>query len=100
MKGNEHLDITQPKYNGSSDLGYHPVLCINNVKEEDEDVYKIKVRNGIGDDVCCAEELIIQKGTERFTSYHMISSFCNHDIRNWNLHDLKPDLYEMDFQVF
>lgn len=62
MKGNEHIDITQPKYNGSLDVGYHPVLCINNVKEEDEDVYTIKVRNGIGNDACCAERLIIMKG--------------------------------------
>lgn len=82
MKGNKHIDITQPKYNGSSDVGYRPVLCMNNVRKEDEGVYKIKVRNGIGDDACCAEELIIMKGKKRFTySVYGLKLMCNWYLR-------------------
>lgn len=45
MKGNEIIDIAKSKYNGSSAVGNSPVLCINNVSKEDEDVYTINVRN-------------------------------------------------------
>lgn len=34
-KGEECIDITQPKYDGSSVGGDSPVLCINNTKEEE-----------------------------------------------------------------
>lgn len=45
MKGDEIIDIAKSKYNGSSVVGNSPVLCINNVSKEDEDVYTIYVRN-------------------------------------------------------
>lgn len=45
MKRDEIIDITKSKYNGSSVVGTCPVLCINNVSKEDEDVYTIYVRN-------------------------------------------------------
>lgn len=42
------IDINMPKYEGSSDVGNSPVLCINNVNEKDEDVYRIDVINEWG----------------------------------------------------
>lgn len=47
-KGNEIIDIHQPKYKGSSDISDYPVLIINNVAKEDEDVYSIEVKNDFG----------------------------------------------------
>lgn len=47
-KGKETIDTDSPKYKGSSTGGCHPVLCINNVNEEDEDVYTIHVSNKWG----------------------------------------------------
>lgn len=47
-KGNEIIDIQQPKYVGSSDIGDYPVLIINYVTKEDEDVYSIEVENDFG----------------------------------------------------
>lgn len=52
MKGEEPIDISQPKYIGSLDIGDRPVLQINNVKKEDKDVYSIKVNNEIGEETC------------------------------------------------
>lgn len=45
IKGDEIIDITMSKYNGSSVVGNSPVLCINNVSKEDEDEYKIYAHN-------------------------------------------------------
>lgn len=47
-KGMTIIDIKMPKYEGSSDVGSNPVLCINNVNEKDEDVYQIDVNNEWG----------------------------------------------------
>lgn len=69
-KGKELIDITLPKYAGSSDVGDRPVLCINNVKEEDGDVYTIEVQNALGKGTCNEELFVIggkirhQGGTE------------------------------------
>lgn len=70
-KGKELIDITLPKYAGSSDVGDRPVLCINNVKKEDGDVYTIEVQNALGKGTCNEELFVIggkirhQGGTEK-----------------------------------
>lgn len=48
-KGEKTIDINSRKFEGSSTVGCHPVLCINNVDEEDEDFYSIHVSNKWGD---------------------------------------------------
>lgn len=47
-RGEQIIDIINPKYEGSSNVGNCPVLCINNVSREDEDVYSIYVLNEWG----------------------------------------------------
>lgn len=47
-KGEDPIDITLPKYAGSSVDGDSPVLCINNVEEEDGADYTIEVQNEMG----------------------------------------------------
>lgn len=42
-KGNKFIDIIFIKYVGSLNVGDCVVLCINNVKEDDGDVYIIEV---------------------------------------------------------
>lgn len=51
-KGEDPIDITLPKYTGSSVEGNSPVLCINNVEEEDGDDYTIDVQNEMGKAIC------------------------------------------------
>lgn len=48
MKGNQHININDPKYEGSTETGDDPVLCINNAIEEDNDIYAIEVENRLG----------------------------------------------------
>lgn len=44
------IDITLPKYDGSTDTGNFPVLCIKNVqKKNDEGTYTIVVHNKLGE---------------------------------------------------
>lgn len=50
MKGNHRLNITESKYEGSTENGENPVLCIKNIIEEDSDTYTIKVENRLGTD--------------------------------------------------
>lgn len=59
MKGNEEIDINQPNYTGSSDVGDCPVLRINNVKTEDQDEYSIEVCNELGNERCKRELKVI-----------------------------------------
>lgn len=41
-KNREKIDITLPKYDGSTDIGNSPILCIKNVqKRNDEGIYTI-----------------------------------------------------------
>lgn len=47
-KGEDPIDITLPKYAGSSVDGDSPVMCINNVEEEDGADYTIEVQNEKG----------------------------------------------------
>lgn len=53
---------TISKYCGSSKDGEHPVLCINNVKKEDEDVYGIEVHDELGKGTCEIEQLVVFEG--------------------------------------
>lgn len=47
-KGMMDIDITHPKYSGSSCDGNKPVLCIKELIKEDEDTYEIEVKNEKG----------------------------------------------------
>lgn len=58
-KGNKPIDITITKYAGSLDVGDRPALCINNVKEDDGDVYTIEVQNALGKGTCNEELFVI-----------------------------------------
>lgn len=48
MKGTQPININDPKYEGSTESGDNPVLCIKNVREEDCDIYTIEVKNQLG----------------------------------------------------
>lgn len=49
-KNEKEIDITLPKYDGSTDTGNFPVLCIKNVqKKNDEGTYTIVVHNKLGE---------------------------------------------------
>lgn len=48
MKNNQYIDITDPKYEGSITDGGFAVLCINDAKKEDEDIYTFEVHNEMG----------------------------------------------------
>lgn len=58
-RGEKIIDIKKPKYEGSSEVGNCPVLCINNVSEKDEDVYSILVRNEWGNTPLSYERLVV-----------------------------------------
>lgn len=60
-KGGAIIDIRNRKYEGSSNVGNSPVLCINNVNEEDEDVYTIVVSNDWGKTSLDFERLVLTK---------------------------------------
>lgn len=47
-KGNEYININAPKYEGSTQSGDNPVLCLNDVIEEDIDLYTIEVNTSSG----------------------------------------------------
>lgn len=61
-KGKNDIDIKLSKYCGSSKDGEHPVLYINNVKKEDEDVYGIEVHDELGKGTCEIEQLVVFEG--------------------------------------
>lgn len=63
-KGKELIDITLPKYAGSSAVGDRPILCISNIEEEDEDVYTIEVENASGKEIC-SEKLVVFGGKKK-----------------------------------
>lgn len=49
-KTGKKIDITLPKYDGSTDIGNSPILCIKNVqKRNDEGIYTIIVHNKLGE---------------------------------------------------
>lgn len=47
-KGNEYININVLKYEGSIEFGDNFVLCFNDVKEEDIDLYIIEVNILLG----------------------------------------------------
>lgn len=57
MKGKQYIDITQPQYEGSTDIGDSPILCINYIDKGDAARYKIKVHNEIGTSTCQIKKL-------------------------------------------
>lgn len=63
MKGEEPIDISQPKYIGSLNYGECPVLKINNVKKDDRGIYSIKVSNELGEETCSNGTLEVVGGT-------------------------------------
>lgn len=60
-KGGVIIDIRNCKYEGSLNVGNSFVLCINNVNEEDEDVYMIVVSNDWGKILFDFERLVLIK---------------------------------------
>lgn len=64
-KGGAKIDTETSKYEGSSTAGCHPVLCINNVNEKDEDVYTIHVSNEWGD-TTLDKKLALSKSKDDF----------------------------------
>lgn len=49
MKEDQCIDTTDPKYEGSINNCEFPVLCIKEVKERDNGVYKVIARNELGE---------------------------------------------------
>lgn len=47
FKGEEQIDVAQPKYVGSFHGADFSVLCINNITKKDESEYKIKITNDL-----------------------------------------------------
>lgn len=60
-KDNQQININYSKYDGSTDSGDNPVLCINDAMEEDNGLYSIEVHtpSGIKN---CDETLEVLKG--------------------------------------
>lgn len=68
-KDDDPIDITLPKYKGSSDVGDCPLLCINNIKEEDEAAYTIEVQNECGKGIDTEKLKVI--GGKNKPQYHV-----------------------------
>lgn len=51
-KGDEYININTPKYQGSTESGENPVLCLNDVIEKDIDLYTIEVNTSSGIKKC------------------------------------------------
>lgn len=65
MKGEEHIDINQPKYKGSLKHVDYSVLCINSLKKEDESEYSIAITNAFGTNTCRSNLLKVIGGNYR-----------------------------------
>lgn len=72
MKGNHRLNITDSKYEGSTENGKNPVLCIKNIIKEDSDTYTIEVENRLGTERS-SQKLEVIEGKINPYGYHMIS---------------------------
>lgn len=57
FKGEEQIDIDQPKYEGSFHRADFSVLCINNITKEDEFEYTINITNDFGNINCSSNPL-------------------------------------------
>lgn len=60
-KDNQDIDFTNTKYEGSKRDGFSAVLCINDVKENDEAIYTIEVSNGL-EKVKRSQKLVVIRG--------------------------------------
>lgn len=69
MKGKKYIDITQPKYEGSTDIGDSPILCINHIDRGDAARYKIKVHNDVGTSTCKIKKLEVNGGNIKVKMY-------------------------------
>lgn len=68
-KNREKIDITLPKYDGSTDIGNSPILCIKNVqKRNDEGIYTIIVHNKLGEGNDKSKLVIIEVSNMVFIS--------------------------------
>lgn len=72
MKGNQRININDLKYEGSTETGDNPVLCIKNIILEDSDMYRIKVENQLGTEQC-RQRLEVIEGKINPYGYQMIS---------------------------
>lgn len=72
MKGNQRINITDSKYEGSTENGENPVLSIKNITEEDSDTYTIEVENQLGTERC-TQRLEVIEGKINPYGYQMIS---------------------------
>lgn len=61
IKDNQNVDITDTKYEGSKRGGNFAVLCINDVKENDEAIYTIEVSNEL-EKVKRSQKLVVIRG--------------------------------------
>lgn len=61
MKDNQDIDITDTKYEGSKHDGDSAVLCIKDVKENDEAIYTVEVSNEL-EKVRRSQKLVVIKG--------------------------------------
>lgn len=66
MKNKKEIDITDPKYEGSSTGDNLSILCINNVDSDDEDVYEVEITNDLGK-VYCRSDLLKVTGGKALT---------------------------------
>lgn len=62
-KDNQYININTPKYEGSTESGDNPVLCINDVIDNDIDLYTIEVNTSSGIKQC-GQILEVLKGKE------------------------------------
>lgn len=60
-KDDQDIDFTDTKYEGSKRDGDSAVLCIKDVKENDEAIYTIEVSNGL-EKVKGSQKLVVIRG--------------------------------------
>lgn len=60
-KDDQDIDFTGSKYEGSKRDGDSAVLCINDVKENDDAIYTIEVSNGL-EKVKRSQKLVVIRG--------------------------------------
>lgn len=61
LKDDQNIDINDKKYEGSKHDGDSAVLCIKDVKENDEAIYTIEVSNEL-EKVKRSQKLVVIKG--------------------------------------
>lgn len=61
IKDDQNIDLTDTKYKGSKCDGKFALLCINDVKENDEAIYTIEVSNEL-EKVKSSQKLVVIRG--------------------------------------